>query len=422
MSMWRYRAIPVRGPESTHEGEVAGESAAAVRRALRHAGLQVLQIRPVRISNESLSWPTQKLPVSLAKEALADAWRDHLRGRRRLQRADLYDGLATLLESGLPLIEAISTMINARRGRTAMRTALIQIRESLRTGHALDAALAAHPRWFDGIEIAMVRAAQHGGTLPHVLRELSARHQRAGQIGQKIAAALAYPVLLSLVGLVVVAFLSLKTLPKLLVILQDAEIAAPPLTLAVMRFGQALVQWSPALVAGVIIAIVGILVLRAALARGSWRPPSWATAFSPPLMRRIAVANFATRLAELMRSGVPVVEALHVLAPTARQGTLRWILAEAARRVERGEELSAALNDERWFDAEFRSLLDIGQASGELDELLLRIGARYERSAERSIERLSALLEPAAILLLAVLVGVVVMAAVLPLLRLQEVV
>ncbi|MCH8314446.1 MAG: type II secretion system F family protein, partial [Planctomycetes bacterium] len=86
-----------------------------------------------------------------------------------------------------------------------------------------------------------------------------------------------------------------------------------------------------------------------------------------------------------------------------------------------GDELTAALDDELWFDGEFRQLLAIGQATGELDSLLERIGRRYARQAERLIDRLAALLEPSVILTLAVLVGLVVMAAILPLLRLQEV-
>ena len=93
----------------------------------------------------------------------------------------------------------------------------------------------------------------------------------------------------------------------------------------------------------------------------------------------------------------------------------------AADRVERGEELAEAMDDEIWFDAEFRRLLAIGQSTGELDSLLERIGQRYARQAKRLIDRLAALLEPCVILTLAVLVGLVVMAAILPLLRLQEV-
>lgn len=135
----------------------------------------------------------------------------------------------------------------------------------------------------------------------------------------------------------------------------------------------------------------------------------------------MAVARVTLQLSELLRTGVPMVEALRVLAPTTAAGGLRRRLESAADMLERGEELSAALNDEHWFDPELRRLLDIGQASGELETLLERIGHRYTRQATRLIDRLTTLLEPAVILTLAVMVGLVVMAAILPLLRLQEI-
>jgi type II secretory pathway component PulF len=135
----------------------------------------------------------------------------------------------------------------------------------------------------------------------------------------------------------------------------------------------------------------------------------------------LIVARFAQVLAELLRSGVPVVEALRVLAPTFSTASgFAVSIRGAAERIERGEDLAQALDDERWFDAEFRRLLDVGQAAGDLDQLLMRIAERYGRHARRLIDRLAALLEPVVILLLALMVGAVVMAAVLPLLRLRE--
>jgi len=125
------------------------------------------------------------------------------------------------------------------------------------------------------------------------------------------------------------------------------------------------------------------------------------------------------------RAGIPAVEALRVL-PSTVSGVgapgLRAALGRAADEVERGASLAAALDDGLWFDTEFRRLVAIGEASGELETQLERLGSRYERRARRLIERLASLLEPAVILTLAALVGLVVMAAVLPLIQLQEVI
>ena len=178
-----------------------------------------------------------------------------------------------------------------------------------------------------------------------------------------------------------------------------------------------------------LVGLLSLLVLAVAAAGGAGAVatrgielPLWLRRWSPHVLRKLAVARLSIQLAELLRTGVPMVEALRVVAPTTPGLTLRRRLLEAADRVERGEDIAAALDDEHWFDGEFQRLLQIGQTSGELDTLLDRLGHRYARQANRMIDRLATLLEPAVILTLAVLVGLVVMAAILPLLRLQEVV
>ena len=117
---------------------------------------------------------------------------------------------------------------------------------------------------------------------------------------------------------------------------------------------------------------------------------------------------------------VVALEALRVVAPTANGG-LRGALNDAAERLEQGAELDHAFDETIWFDAEFRRLLEVGQSSGELPEVLTRLSRRGERRTRRLLDRLTTLLEPAVILALAALVGLVVMAAVLPLVRLQEI-
>ena len=143
----------------------------------------------------------------------------------------------------------------------------------------------------------------------------------------------------------------------------------------------------------------------------------------PLAVRRLAVSRALLGIAELVRSGVPLVDALRVAAP-AHRGLSRGLsvaLSDAARRIEQGRSVADALAEPAWFDAELRRLVSVGEAGGELDAVLVRIGERYERQVGRMVERLAALLEPAVIVVLAFFIGTVVMAAVLPLIRLQEV-
>ena len=411
MSVWRYTAVPLdlgASARTASRGEVTGESPAQVRASLRRVGLQVLDLRPVRMR-------------ALPGRSLLGAWgHAYLRRRRRPQLAEVWDGIATMLDSGAPLLSALETVMRGqRRGRA--KTMLLEVHDALRGGSSLGQAMRAHPTWFDSAEVAMVEAGEHGGNLPQVLRGLAERHERAGELGQRIVGALAYPAIVAAVGVAALVFLSTVTLPELLGILSDAEVEAPALTENVVAVGQVIAGHGWWIGLTLLASAAGVAALRRVLIRRGCEPPSWLRRLSPEVGRKIALAGTASRLAELIRHGVPMVEAVRVVAPTVRSPALRGRLEMAAERIEHGAELSAALDDEHWFDPEFRRLLDIGQASGELDQLLERLAGRYERASRRLIDRLATLLEPAVILTLAVAIGLVVMAAVLPMIRLREI-
>lgn len=422
MALWRYKAIPARAtgePGATQRiGELTADSAAAVRASLRRIGLQAVEVKPIG----QRPW-LLRVPAEL--KAVEQTFHRHLRARRRLQRAEIYDSLATMLGSGLPLLEAIETLIqSSQRGGRSSRLMLSNVREQLRSGGSLAQAMRERPSWFDAAEVAIVDAGQHGGNLNQVLSSLADRHERAGELGQKLISALAYPFVVLLVGCAVAIFLSVKTLPQLSKILQDAGVPVPGLTTKVIWAGGALVKYWLVLALMIVAGAVAIPLTTKLAYRMPWDLSSKMKSLRwmrPRVIRTVAVGGVAVRLAELMRSGVPMVDSLRIIAPTTRHRSLRQELSTAADCVERGDDLSHALSDEHWFDPEFQRLLDIGQASGELESMLQRIGERYQRQARRLIDRLAALLEPVVILALATFVGLVVMAAILPLLRLQEI-
>ena len=413
MTLWRYRAMLTNSTSGEMiAGELAGNSPADVRAALRRIGLQVVDLQPVK-----RAWSDQRSGLNVIAIARMNFCR-HLRHRRISKRAELYDSLATMLESGLQLLESIDTILaSTSRRQSSVRTMLTQMREALRSGQSLSHAMQNQPAWFDPSEIAMINAGQHGGSLPAVLRNMTEGHEESRELSGKLVGALAYPAIVAVVGLGVVTFLGVKTLPDLTSILVDAKIEIPPLTARVMQVGQFISNF------GLVILLCGVpcLISLSALTRfsGGLRA-RW---LYPKVLRRIAVARLAQQLAKLKQSGVPIVESLRVVAPIGAglSSDLQRVVSQAADRLERGADLADAFDDDFWFDAEFKRLLEVGQSSGELGELLARIASRYSRQSTRLIERLAAMIEPAAILSLAILVGTVVMAAILPLLRLREV-
>ncbi len=270
MTVWRYTAVPLQraAQASARRGELAGESAAEVRASLRRIGLQVIDLRPLRrsatdqVTHNHLAWLRE------LHGSIRNSLEGYFRGRRRHERAELYDGLATMLDSGLPLLEAVDTIIGStKRRRCAVRSMLVQVREQLRGGSSLAEAITAHRSWFDAGEVAMIEAGQLSGTLPRVLSTLAERHERSGELSNKLIGALAYPTIVAMVGLGVVIFLSVKTLPDLTQILTHAGIETPALTAKVMALGQFLAGHWLALIVLAVGVLVGWTVLSGLTAR-----------------------------------------------------------------------------------------------------------------------------------------------------------
>lgn len=411
MTQFKYVAVPfaagTASGAASRAGEMVADSASDVRASLRAIGWQVVDLKQVRRTRAGTGILQHRLAA-------------HLRRRRVTERSDFFDALATLIDSGVPILEAVTT-INAatQSGSRARRRMLQTVASDLHAGNSLAASCRVHPGWFDDVDLAMLDAGQEQGNVAAVLRSLATRHATADVLTQKVIGVLTYPALVAVAGIGVVVFLSTRTLPQFAGMLDDAGVAVPRLTTIVMQTGQFIAaQW---LVLLALTALTGLaaLIAPALLARrGGDRVLEWLT---PRFFRRLGAAKLAARLAELTRSGLPMDRALRIVAPTLGNPLLSAHVTRAADQVQSGTDLADAFDAPRWFDSEFCRLIDVGQASGELDTILDRVADRYMRAAERQLNRLTALLEPAVILLLAGFIGIVVVAAVLPLARLQEI-
>lgn len=405
MTLWRYSAVPLgemRG--DVRRGMLVGASASDVRATLRRSGLQPLEIARTREGNA----------LSIARFTFATRW---IRGRRTAARAEMIDALSTMLDSGLTFADALGTAAQSARTsrQRSLGAMLTLLRQDVMEGVEIDQALRRHPGWFDEVEIAMVGAGRASGELAAALRSIATRLERRAALSSRLVGIMAYPALVLCVGLGVTGFLGTRTLPQLVGILEESSIEPPTLTVLVMNLGAWLAAWwwTIALVMPCV-AVAGTRAFHADVCR-----PLRAR-LRPRVVRALATAAVWRTLADLLAVGVPLAEALRIAAP-GRGGSLGASLRAASARIEGGENVSDAFDDESWFDPETRRTLDLAQASGEMSETLSRLAERCERRAKRAIDALAAFLEPALVLTLAFLVGVVVMAAVLPLVRLQEI-
>lgn len=412
MSSWRYKA---RDPNTLEivSSIIQADTDTAARSALRKAGLRPIHIKPIKssVSGES---------------GIMRLIQRHLRSRRVHLKADLYDSMATLLDAGIPLPKALRAMASTGTGRKRVSTLAHSLADSIHNGVALSDAMDEHPGWFDVAEIAMIRAGEQSGEMSSVLNRLADRQSRTGELSSKITGALAYPMLVTVIGIGVTIFLSTKTLPQLVGILIDANIDPPGLTMWVMTIGQTV--WNHGfwiLLSLVLILSAGALWVGSLSKRSNGRMPKMIAGATPSVFIRIRTSEAMLSLSELLETGVTLVDGLRVVAPTMRGllgSMLAGIFEDAASRIEQGEPVSCIFEDPVWFAEEHRQLMRAGEVAGELGRTLERIGNRDLRSARRLLDRFAAMIEPAAIVGLAILVGTVVMAAVLPLIRLQEIV
>ncbi len=356
------------------------------------------------------------------REALRGAIEARSRQSRRRQRdvAEMFDGLATLLESGLPLLESIRTLARSSAAGRQQRSMLHQLDEALRSGHSLGEAMNACPHWFSTAESAMVDCSQHSGQLDRVLRMLSERSERGEGVRQKLVAAAIYPTVVAALGLVATVFLGNVTLPELITLLQNAGGEPPALSMAVMTFGGVVADH----VAGVCMLVIALLMTPMIWRTIVLMKPDWwgRLSLAPQWLNRLRFAQTCNALANMIKAGVPLAHAVRLLAPATRSASMQRFLRTAADRMEQGEDAAEALSDPRFSTPELHRLIELGQSSGRLDELLEQAARRAERQVTGMVNRFITLLEPAMILLLAAIIGLVVMASILPILRLQEVI
>ncbi len=384
-----------------------GPDAATVRAAVRATGWELDDLQEVRPRQDRVWW-----------RGLRTWWQRRQRRSRRVRVADLWESLVTLLAVGMPLDAAVAHLAEAPARPRAERRMLAAVAVAVRQGRTLAEACTDHPGWFDPVDAAMLRAGQHSGQVPAALQALAADHHQAAGSQHRLIVAMTYPAILLVAALGVVAFISSTTLPRLLAMLREARVAEPVLSVVVMHLGTFLVEWGVVLVP--VLIAVGILSGRTlrrvdpTSAIGRW----WCGTPIARALMRARVAEVAGTLSRLQASGVPLTEALSVTAQAAGDPDLARVLDEAAAAVRRGDRLSASLATSSLLEPDFAQLLRLGEQSGDLAAVLARLAERYRAEARRSGERLAAVLEPVAVVIMAVLIGTVVMAAVLPLVAL----
>lgn len=330
--------------------------------------------------------------------------------------------LATLLDAGLPLDRTLAIQ-EELAPTTRLRAITADVLTRVRGGASLaDALVAHHPRPFGRLYVNMVRAGEKGGVLEPTLTRLAEFLEEAQAFREALLSALIYPALLTAVGGAAVVFLMTFVIPRFADIFRDLGGAIPLPTQILLAVSAWLQHFWWLLGLGGLAAALGT---RAVLATPGGRLQADTALLQIPLIREVVlkteVARFARILGTLLKSGVPLIAALGVVTEMLSNVVLRRAVAGVADGVRRGEGLFKAIKEAGVFPALALHMVRVGEESGRLEEMLLKVGATFEADTRKILKRLVALAEPCIILVMGLLVGFIVVAMLLAIFSISEI-
>jgi general secretion pathway protein F len=330
--------------------------------------------------------------------------------------------LATLLGAGLPLVSALGALLDQIEAERVRRI-LSQVREGVNEGRAFHEVLGEHTRSFPEIYRNMVRSGEASGTLALVLGRLADFLESSVAFRQKLQAALVYPILMMFVGTGILWFLLTSVVPKVTKIFEDLHQALPLPTRILLATSAGLRSYGWVLLLVAVAAILGI--------RWYARTPTGRLALHRVglkifglgrFFRVVAISRFAKTLGTLLASGVPLLTALDISRAVLGNAVLERAVERAAEEVRQGRSLNGALRASGEFPSVVTQMVGVGEESGSLDELMLKVAEAYEAQVEASVATLTSLLEPLMILALGAAVGFVVLAILLPIFEMSRLV
>lgn len=345
------------------------------------------------------------------------------RPRRRARAGDVAlftRQLGDLLKAGVPLNRALHTLA-AQTSNGELADTVAELEKAVASGSPLHEALGKFPRLFPPLYASMVRAGEAGGFLEDALRRLASFLEKDQELRSRIASALAYPVLLIVIGTFAVGFLMVFFIPRFSEIFKKLGDDLPVPTQIVMAGSAFLRDGWPFLLGGLAAAL--LLARRAAETRRGRRVLDRLRLRLPlfgEVVRKSAVARFARTLGTLLKSGVPILEALSISKEALGNQVLREDIDEAAAGVRQGRGLAEILRRTRSFPPMVTDMIAVGEEGGNLDEVLVQVADSYDAQVDRAVRVFVALFEPALLVLMAALVGFVVISMLLPVFSLSS--
>jgi len=324
--------------------------------------------------------------------------------------------LATLVDAGLPLLRGLRVLEKQERNVTLKRI-LSELALAIEGGSTFSEALAQHPKVFNRLFINMVKAGELGGVLEVVLKRLAEFSEKAQKIKGKVKAALFYPIAVLIVAVGIMILLMVFVVPRFKEVFSGMGFALPGFTVFVLAVSDIIknhiVRTSGAVAVAVVIFL--IIINKTKSGRYLWDKFKLKMPALGPVISKVAISRFTRTLGTLVSSGVPILQALTIVKETAGNVIISNAVSKVHESVKEGETITAPLEASAVFPPMVVSMVDVGEQTGALPEMLLKIADNYDEEVDNAVAAMTSLLEPIMIVFLAVLVGSIVIAMFLPL-------
>ena len=327
--------------------------------------------------------------------------------------------LATLVNAGLPLMRCIEVM-KKQKMAPAMKDCLEGISEGIAGGATFSESLTAYPKIFDNLYINMVKAGEAGGVLEVVLNRLAEFAEKAQKIKNKVKGAMIYPMVVLTAAIGITAFLLVTVIPKFQQVFNDilGGQQLPAITEFVMSLSD-YVQHNGLQVLGVVAALVVLYKVLGKTKKGAYLLDKMRLAMpvTGTLVRRTAISQFSRTLGTLLASGVPILQALVIVRDTTANLVVQRAIQMVHDAVKEGESMTDPLASSGVFPPMVVSMVQVGEETGALSDMLTRVANTYDDEVDNAVAGMTAAIEPALIIFLAVIVGTIVIAMFLPMIK-----
>jgi general secretion pathway protein F len=404
MPVYEFTALTSAGKKT--KGIIDADSQTAARMKIRGQGCYPVEIKETsaKATTAKKSLLSMQLGQSIKQQEM------HIATRQ----------LATLLGAGIPLVPALTGLIEQTENR-AFKTILTQIKDAVNEGNSLTAALSEHPRLFSKIYINMVRAGEASGSLDVVLDRLAEFGENQHAIRSRVKAAMLYPLFMAVVGVVVLFLLITFIVPSITSVFEGTHQALPLPTVILIGLSAFLTKfwWAVLfLVIGVVVAIrwyIGTLT-----GRQRWDRIKLTTPGFSDLNIKTASARFSRTLSSLLQSGVSLITSLQIVKNIVDNVLLADLINEACQELEKGKSLSQFFRGNKWFPPMLVQMIAVGEQSGTLDKMLAKAADSYEKEVETKILALTSMIEPVMILSMGLVVSFIVVSILLPIFEMNQ--